>query len=168
MKTVSKKIVLLGHFGVGKTSLVQQFVHTRFSEKYLTTIGVKIDKKVVQVGELKLNMLVWDIAGTEDQHETPKNYLLGSAGAMYVTDLTRPSTFEKLTGEFEKIRSIISAVPITLVANKTDLLTPEELESRLSIFPSQPDFLTSAKTGEKVEEAFYALAESIIDDLRTI
>lgn len=168
MKTISKKIILLGHFGVGKTSLVQQFVHSQFSEKYLTTIGVKIDKKVVQVGDRQLNMLIWDIAGSDNQKHTPKSYLLGSAGAIFVTDLTRPSTFQDLGVELEKIRSMVTGVPIKVVANKMDLFSPEALADRLAEYPSQPDFVTSAKMGKKVEELFFDLAESILNDLRAI
>lgn len=165
MKTISKKIILLGHFGVGKTSLIQRFVHTRFSEQYLTTIGVKIDKKEVVIGETRLNMLIWDIAGTGDQLEAPKSYLLGSKGVIYVTDLSRPSTYVKLETELEKIQSLIPGISLITVANKKDLFSPEELAEKLKDYPFDPNFLASAKTGESVEELFKALAELIIHDL---
>jgi len=63
---IKKKIVMLGSFAVGKTSLVQRFVNSIFSEKYLTTIGVKIDQKIVNVNDKEVNLLLWDIHGEDD------------------------------------------------------------------------------------------------------
>ena len=74
---IVKKVVLVGHFGVGKSSLVQRFVHQQFSEKYLTTIGVKIDKKVVSLGDVSVKMMLWDIAGESMTMKIPKKYLFG-------------------------------------------------------------------------------------------
>ena len=52
---VSKKVIVAGHFGVGKSSLIKQFIHEKFSEQYMTTIGVKIDKKVVDIEGASVN-----------------------------------------------------------------------------------------------------------------
>ena len=78
MSTVSKKIILIGNIGVGKTSLIQRFVHQKFSEEYLSTIGVKVDKKMVQINNRLLSMLIWDVAGDASQKNLNPNYLLGS------------------------------------------------------------------------------------------
>ena len=64
MTTIQKKICLLGDFGVGKTSLVQRFVEGRFDDKYLSTVGVKISRKTLKRSYGEMNMLVWDLAGS--------------------------------------------------------------------------------------------------------
>ena len=94
MATLKKKICLLGSFGVGKTSLVARFVHSLFSDKYHTTVGVKIDKKTVDLGDRAVNLILWDVAGEDDISTLRMSYLRGSAGYVLVADGTRPSTLE--------------------------------------------------------------------------
>lgn len=91
---LQKKICMLGFFGVGKTSLVRRYVSSVFSDTYLTTVGVKIDKKTVTVREQTLNMLLWDIAGADDISALRTSYLRGAAGYLLVADGTRPETLE--------------------------------------------------------------------------
>ena len=86
---IQKKICMLGTFAVGKTSLVQRFVESIYSDKYHTTVGVKIDKKLVAVGGQEIMMLLWDIEGAETAHELRKSYLRGAAGYLLVADGTR-------------------------------------------------------------------------------
>ncbi len=71
---------MLGSFAVGKTSLVQRFVHSIFSEKYHTTIGVKIDQKIIQINHQDVNILLWDIHGEDIYQKVKPAYLMGSSG----------------------------------------------------------------------------------------
>lgn len=96
---ISKKIILTGSFGVGKTSLFNQFIHQTFDDKYITTIGVKVNNKVVEVNERKVSMMVWDIAGEVSQEKVPVAYFLGARGIIYVMDLSRPLTFNNLQAD---------------------------------------------------------------------
>ena len=91
---IQKKICLLGGFGVGKTSLVSRFVHSIFSDKYLTTVGVKIDKKRVDLGSQQVDLVIWDIYGEDDFQKVRMSYLRGASGYLLVADGTRrsPST----------------------------------------------------------------------------
>src|SRR5262249_60783243 len=91
---LQKKICMLGGFSVGKTSLVKRYVESVFSEAYLTTVGVKIDKKIVDLGERAVNLILWDVAGEDDVSTVKMSYLRGSAGYVLVADGTRPSTLE--------------------------------------------------------------------------
>ncbi len=92
--TLQKKICMLGGFSVGKTSLVKRFVESVFSETYLTTVGVKIDKKTVDLSDRIVNLILWDLAGEDDISSLRMSYLRGSAGYVLVADGTRPSTLE--------------------------------------------------------------------------
>src|ERR1700737_1110144 len=88
--TLQKKICMLGGFWVGKTSLVKRFVASVFSETYLTTVGVKIDKKTVDLSDRIVNLILWDLAGEDDISSLRMSYLRGSAGYVRVPDGARP------------------------------------------------------------------------------
>lgn len=160
---MNKKIILLGHYGVGKSSLVRRFVHSQFSEEYITTIGVKIDKKTIQVGDVSLTLLIWDIAGENGQQKIPQSYRLGAHGAIYVFDLSRPATYANLENEILALQELLPGIPIQILANKLDLSTESQIaEVMESIRPYQAK-ATSAKTGEHVDEAFELLARKILE-----
>jgi len=146
---LQRKVCMLGGFAVGKTSLVRRYVDSMFSEKYTTTIGVKIDKKVVSIGEHDLSLLLWDVYG-EDNHQTVlPAYLRGMAGYLLVVDPTRAKSFE-------------SAV---LVLNKSDLKDEwEELPDTVSALQDEAVAImeTSAKTDSGVNEMFESLASAML------
>jgi GTPase SAR1 family protein len=77
---LQKKICMLGGFSVGKTSLVKRFVASVFSEAYLTTVGVKIDKKTVHLGERAVNLILWDLAGEDDISTGVSGFAAGQGG----------------------------------------------------------------------------------------
>lgn len=162
MAQISKKVILVGHFGVGKTSLIKQFVHSRFSEEYLTTIGVNIEKKDVKVNETDLTMIIWDIAGEVTVEKTPMAHMLGAHGIIYVFDLTRESTWLNIEEQIENIKEKLPTAPIRIVANKKDLVSDHQLETILSSLSIDCHYSSSAKTGEKVEEMFLDLANAIV------
>jgi len=126
---VSKKVILVGHFGVGKTSLISRFVHQKFSDQYLTTIGVKIDKKAVHINGAELPLIIWDIAGETSQQKIPESYKLGANGVIHVFDLSRPSTYENLQSDTDNIRDLLPNVPITQIGNKNDLIDDNKMKA---------------------------------------
>ena len=159
---MNKKIILIGHFGVGKTSLVRQFVHSQFSEAYITTIGVKIDKKSIAVNGITVNLIIWDIAGENSQTKVPQSYRLGAHGALYVFDLSRPATYENIAAEILHLQEVIPGIPVQILANKRDLVSEETAASIIEKVKPYEAFPTSAKTGEHVNEAFEKLTQLII------
>lgn len=159
---VSKKIILTGSFGVGKTSLFNRFIHQQFSDKYLTTIGVKVNNKTVKIEDETISMMVWDIAGEVSQDKVPVSYFLGASGIIYVMDLSRPLTFVNLETDIQFLRELVPNGTILIVANKKDLVTEEQLESILREMPRPFDYSTSAKTGENVEELFLDMGHRLL------
>lgn len=159
---ISKKVILVGHFGVGKTSLIKRFVHQKFSDDYLTTIGVKIDKKVLKVDEVEVTLIIWDIAGETNQSKIPKSYQLGAHGVLYVFDVTRPSTYQNLNEQVTYLKQMLPKAPIEVIANKNDLISAEECEQLLSKIDHEGIHTTSAKTGENVEAIFESLAKAML------
>ena len=159
---MNKKVILVGHFGVGKSSLVRRFVHSQFSEEYITTIGVKIDKKIVNIDGVVITLLIWDIAGENSQQKIPQSYRLGAHGALYVFDVSRPATYEHLENEILALKEMIPGIPLQILANKSDLVEDETLQECLKKIAPYQAFATSAKSGAHVEEAFELLAKKMI------
>ena len=162
---IQKKIALLGASGVGKTSLVRRFVASMFDEKYLTTIGVKVDKKAVRVGAEDVTLMIWDVAGTEEHFSVPSAYVKGASGYLLVADGTRIDTFEAATAIVEQMDRDLGPLPFVFVVNKKDLVDAWQADAgRLdALRPRSVAVLTSsAKTGEGVEEAFQQLANAIV------
>ncbi len=161
-KWISKKIALLGSHAVGKTSMISQFVFQRFPESYLTTIGLKVDKKTVETGGYRVDLVIWDIAGQENFANIPHYYLNGCSGVIYVADLSRPTTYKDIRSQLVLLKGMVPDTEIIIAANKKDLLSPEELTQALEDFPVKADITTSAKDGENVEEAFLLLTQKLI------
>ncbi len=161
---ISKKIILTGSFGVGKTSLFNQFIYNRFDDKYLTTIGVKVNKKVIEIDGKELSLLIWDIAGEVSQDKVPNSYFLGASGIVFVFDLTRPSTYKNIANEIKYLQEIGDPNSIIkVVANKSDLVDEEKINEVAAEIQRPWDVITSAKTGENVQELFRELGRELID-----
>ena len=120
MRVVQKKVCLLGDFAVGKTSMVRRYVEGKFDDKYLSTIGVKISRKVLERDGYTLNLLIWDLAGGEDFEEISQRYLLGAVGALIVCDLTRVDTLTYMKEYAERLRVSDAGAAIVLAGNKVD------------------------------------------------
>ena len=160
---VSKKIILLGHFGVGKSSLIRQFVENTFNSDYKVTIGVHILKKEIEIStDETISLIIWDLEGYDDIKKTRASYLLGTHGFIYVFDVTRPATFENLKDDIEYLTNQYANTPLKIVGNKADLVTKTYLKENKSTFGVQPDFFTSAKTGDKVDDLFTTLAKELV------
>ena len=160
----SKKVILTGSFGVGKTSLFNQFINNVFTDKYLTTIGVKVNKKTIEVDDKEVSILLWDIAGEVAQDKVPTSYFLGASGIIYVVDLSRPSTYKNVTADIKYLKDIVKGGVIKIVANKKDLVTEDQLEAVREEISLPWDISTSAKTGENVIELFQALGRELLEE----
>jgi small GTP-binding protein len=158
-----KKICMVGDFSVGKTSLTQKFVNNVFSEKYLTTIGVKID--IAMVADTKL--IVWDVAGRDSLSPINASYLVGASGIVLVADVSRASTLNGLPEIWQTVKKRIGSVPVVVALNKADL-DGWQIDSQSRAFFDQQGwefFETSAKDGTNVEAVFEKLVETIDRDL---
>lgn len=154
---------MLGAFAVGKTSLVARYVHGIFSEKYQTTVGVKIDKKVVTAGHQEVSLVLWDLYGEDQFQRVQSFYLRGSSGYLLVADGTRAETLEVAQNIQQRAQEVLGPVPFILMLNKLDL--PWEIsEAQINGLRAAGWDIryTSAKTGEGVEESFADLTERML------
>jgi small GTP-binding protein len=158
---IQKKICMVGPPSVGKTSLVARYVHSLFSERYLSTVGVKIDKTIVRVAATDVMLLLWDLAGDDDFQRLNLTYLRGAAAYLLVADGSRRSTLDQAVEIQGRVARSLGPIPFLLALNKSDLVTEWEIqEARVESLASQGWFVrrTSAKAGSGVDEAFVELA----------
>lgn len=162
---IQKKVCMLGGFAVGKTSLVSRFVSSIFSEKYLTTVGVKIDKKTVDADGKEVTLVLWDINGQDEFQDVQESYLRGTSGYLLVVDGTRRATLETAAKLQEKAEAVAGNVPFVVVLNKSDLATEWQVDERGIVKFAEQGWMivrTSAKTGEGVEETFLKLTLAML------
>lgn len=161
----SYKIVLVGNFGVGKTSLIRRFVENSFSEEYLSTIGVSISKKTL--GDATI--MIWDIEGHTEFKPIYKQYLLGAKGFIIVADLLREESIDAIESHIKLSHEVVNDAPVCIALNKSDMphtLDDEKLNYIKNLSPSVIKILkTSAKSGDAVEELFLTLNEVICKQL---
>jgi len=153
-----KKILLLGDFNVGKTSLIRRFVDNSFDDKYLSTIGVKISKKRIDIEGKDLEFLIWDIEGDTPQKPIPAHYFRGASGAIFVVDTVRKKSRKNLLEYIEIFKTLNPQADYVIAYNKVDLLSPEQIEK---IKIEKDSFLTSAKEGLNVNSLFETLASKV-------
>ncbi len=162
---IKKKIVMLGSFAVGKTSLIQKFVNSIFSDKYQTTIGVKIDQKIVKIGNAEVNLLIWDLHGEDDYQSIKPAYIIGASGCFIVIDGTRKATLDIGIELIETVKKNAPNSAILILINKSDLKNDWDINEDDKIGLSSKGYEvieTSAKTNEAVEQAFTKIAQLML------
>lgn len=160
------KICMIGDFAVGKTSLVARYVHSRFSEAYLTTVGVKIDTKTLTVpsGE-DIKLVLWDIAGKSELAGIDTNYLRDASGYLLVADTTRGETIDSVFALQQQVERQLGAKPFSLLLNKADLDDRQAISDQQLARLAGDDWAysrTSALTGDGVESAFAQLGARLV------
>ncbi len=164
---IQKKICMVGAFGVGKTSLVARFVHSIFSEKYHTTVGVKIDKKIVQRAGGEVTLILWDLAGEDALTTVKPVHLKGASGYLLVMDGLRRNTLDVGVDLQRRVTDVVGAVPFVCVINKADLRETWEIQqSDLEKLHAMGWTVveTSAKTGTAVEGVFATLTDAMMQE----
>jgi small GTP-binding protein len=156
---------MLGGFAVGKTSLVSRYVRSIFSDKYLSTVGVKVDKKLVTVDGQDVTLMLWDVNGQDDFQPVQASHLRGMSGYLLVVDGTRRATLDTAEQLFEKATKTVGQVPFILLLNKADLAPEWEIDDQAIFKLTERGWRvvrTSAKSGDGVEGAFDALTRAML------
>ena len=173
-EAMKSKVLLLGDGAVGKTSLIRRFVVDQFSDDYITTIGTKVTKKDVTVGkppnDVEVIMQIWDVLGQKGYGGVQETAVKGAQGVLFVHDLTREDTRRSMEEYWmPMVWRLVGRIPMVIVGNKVDLLQEERMAAHeyayyLEEKYSSPSIMTSAKSGERVEDAFKTLGEMVVEN----
>lgn len=156
---IRKKILLLGDFSVGKTSLIRRYVDGAFDDKYLSTIGVKISKKLLCINDEEYELIIWDIEGRTAIKKIPLNYYKGASGAIFVSDVNRSETIESIKLHIDIFLGVNPTSTYVVAYNKSDLLTQEQENS--FTMPIE-GFFTSAKDNKNIDILFTTILKRMI------
>lgn len=163
---IQKKLCMLGSFAVGKTSLVGRFVRQMFSERYMTTVGVRIDKKELMIADQEVKLILWDLHGEDQFQRLQMSYLRGASGCVFVADGTSRQTLRELASLHRRVVEHLGPLPYVLALNKADLLDQWEVGGDdLAPWVETGALIhrTSAKTGQEVEAMFRSIALAMVD-----
>jgi small GTP-binding protein len=161
-----EKICMLGSWGVGKTSLVARFVHSMFADNYHTTVGVKVDKKVLTVDGEEVTLMIWDMAGEEDNAPVKLNQVKDASGYLLVVDGTRSRTLDIARSIQQRVEAEAGVRPFLVLVNKADLRETWEIPDSVweeLVAAGWTVLETSAKSGQHVEEAFLSLTSRMLN-----
>jgi len=174
MSELARKICLVGDFSVGKTSLIRRFVDRQFSDEYLSTVGVKLSRKLTDLpaptasGVKAVELLIWDIEGQTQFKAIAPSYLQGAKGAILVADVKRPETLKHLNDHLNLFFAVNKVGSVAIAFNKADLVTEERIAAIQEeyAFGDRPQviatYITSAKTGANVDRIFQELAADLV------
>ncbi|MEK0178721.1 Rab family GTPase [Microcoleus anatoxicus] len=175
--TISKKMCMIGDFGVGKTSMIRRFVDRQFSDQYLSTVGVKISRKSIVLENstkqeiVTAQLLIWDLEGHTKFKGIAPTYLQGAGGVLIVADVSRSETVERISEHIKLFSSVNPKGSIIIALNKVDLIDEEKLALLVEIAHSIGQdrvvavYTTSAKTGKDVDEIFHKLAYTMVEQV---
>jgi small GTP-binding protein len=165
------KISIIGDKAVGKTALIDRYVNQKFEEDYIATMGVNITIKDIMLDEKNIQLMLWDIGGSEKWMNVRNMFYKGSNGIILVYDVTRPTTFLNITHYLQDMEETVQKkIPFVLIGNKGDLkelkkLPAENAKDLLKASNAVAFFETSAKMGDNVENAFQLIAEAVFNQL---
>jgi Ras-related protein Rab-7A len=172
-KKVLLKVIILGDSGVGKTSLMNQYVHKRFSNQYKATIGADFLTKEVMIDDKLVTLQIWDTAGQERFQSLGVAFYRGADSCVLVYDITDAKSFENLESWREEF--LVHAAPrnaetfpFVVLGNKADLassrrqVSPAKAKAWCASKGDVPCFETSAKEALNVEQAFHTIAKNAL------
>lgn len=166
------KVCVLGDASVGKTSVIRRFVDREFSDKYLSTVGVKISRKLVRItaghghAPAEIQLVLWDLEGGTAFAGMSSSYLKGARAAVVVGDITRSSTLDAVKVHVERFRVINPSSPVFIALNKSDLQEegiPHAYLHREELDGVAVTLLTSARTGIGIDELFDSIGLHLIE-----
>ena len=123
------KIILIGSFGVGKTSIIRSFDKKKFNEYEPSTLSCNFISKTVIIDNKNYICDIWDTAGQERFRSLNKLFIKDSKIIILVYDISQRKTFIELKYWIDFIHENLDLGDVTLglVGNKSDLYKKEDV-----------------------------------------
>ncbi len=162
------KITVIGDGAVGKTSLIQKFTNDNFKEDYIKTIGAQFSIFDKKIDGDKIKLLFWDIAGQDAFNFLRPSFFKNSVAAIIVYTLEEnelgEESFKNIHNWDVDIKKYCGDIPVVIFGNKVDLINEKQLDtSAVEKIVKENNylgyFITSAKTGHGVIDAFDAIID---------
>jgi len=168
------KVCIFGDAGVGKTTLVNRYLTGVFDSNYKITIGADFYLKKLIIDDKDVTLQVWDFAGEKKFRFLLPSYVAGSAGGIFMYDITRSSSIQSCKSWLEVFKKSFESnkidIPLVMVGGKLDLeskrtVFKEEASQIASIYDFSETLECSAKTGRNVEDIFLNLSKNMLDKI---
>ena len=165
------KICLFGDGGVGKTTLTTRYLKGLFKPSIAMTIGINFYNKSVVIDDKSISLQIWDIGGEKQYRDLFPSYLNGAHSGLFMIDITRYSTLNNVDNWIEILKEgIKDPIPIMLIGGKKDLekkrvIEKEIAEEVVERFSFIEYMECSAKTGYNIEEIFFRITKTMIDNV---
>ena len=168
---------MVGDGGVGKTSLIKKYTMGTFETDYVKTIGAQFSRYDKQINNDTIKLIFWDIAGQDDFNFLHPLFFQESKACIIVFSLENNDLGEEslihIKNWYEELEQYCGDIPVVLFANKIDLIDQEDIDYEkikriLEKYQFFGDYLTSAKTGEGVIDAFDALITELYNKAETL
>ncbi len=164
------KILLAGDESVGKTSLIRRLVKNEFAIDYKPTLGFEITSHSLQIKDISIALVIWDIAGQTCFQSVRRNYYKGSDGFLLVFNLANRISLRNLEYWAVEIKEMCPNAPLVILGNKSDLpdhkVTVAEMQKMTQKLGAVDSILTSAKTGQGVQDVFLLIGNAIFSLLQ--
>lgn len=164
------KVTVIGDGSVGKTSLIQKFTQGIFKTDYIKTIGAQLTNYETEIDGYRIELIFWDIAGQDEFHFLRPTFYRNSKAAIIVYSLEENDlgerSFKHITKWCGDVKQFCGEIPVVLFANKVDLVNEksvdrEKIQNMVKELNLLDYYLTSAKTGQGLDQAYNALIKKI-------
>jgi len=163
------KIVLVGDYGVGKSTSIHRFVENKFKANYVPTLGVQVTKKSIEINGNNIDLMIWDLAGQDRYAMVRQRFYSDTEGILMLYDITRMSSLKNIKKWHAEVSKFTKQIPIILIGNKMDLLEKREVKNDdVNRFLEENNInvnlkiKTSAKNGMNTEKAFHFLVNLLM------
>ena len=160
------KYIIIGDSSVGKSNILLKYIHDKFNDDYVTTIGVEFGAKNLNIKDKVYRIQIWDTAGQEMFRSITRAYYKNSVCACVVYDITRKTSFDNVKSWIEDCKKHSpKTIFLVLIGNKVDLensreVSYEEGEAAAKQY-GMLFYETSAKTGKNINEFFEQSCQEI-------
>ena len=167
------KIILVGDYGVGKTTSIHRFVENKFKANYVPTLGVQVTKKSIEINGDNVDLMLWDLAGQDRYALVRQRFYSDTEGILMLYDITRMSSLKNIKKWYAEVSKFTNQIPIILIGNKIDLLEKREVKNDdVNRFLEENNInvnlkiKTSAKDGVNTEKSFHFLVKMLMQKYR--